>query len=187
MIVDTLNTVHLWWGPVQPIHLSTKGGALDDNYSSHNVHYRRRSISSLRRLSTHNELIISVMSLSHGGYHRSFYFLFELQTALQFWTLRPQRLSRNDQAVGCATTKWLKGASLHLQFVALEQGFLANCRSRVYKAELQQIWSFATIFRRELRRSTICSRQFPLRRENCLNKLGLCHSGTCNQQRKFLH
>ena len=66
------------------------------------------------------------MSLSHGGYHRSFYFRFELQTALQFWTLRPRRLSRNDQAVGCATTKWLKVASLHLQFVALEQGFLCK-------------------------------------------------------------
>ena len=53
-MVDTLNTVHLWWGLVQLIHLSTKSGALDGNYSSHNVHYRRRSMSSVRRLSTHN-------------------------------------------------------------------------------------------------------------------------------------
>ena len=105
MIVDTLNTVHLWWGLVQPIHLSTESVALDDNYSSHNVHYRRRNISSLRRLLTHNR---SCMSLSHGGYHRSSHFRFELQTALHLWTLRPARLSRNDQAVGRAKTKWLK-------------------------------------------------------------------------------
>ena len=41
---------------MQPIHLTTESRASDSNFSSHNVHNRRRSISSLRRLLTHNRV-----------------------------------------------------------------------------------------------------------------------------------